>query len=68
MLRLSAERQRRGWSQAELARRTGIHPATISRLEAGKQFAYSGWRRRLAQALGVPGDELFEEVSDAVTR
>ena len=64
-LRLVEERERRGWSQAELARRTGIHPATISRLESGKLFAYSGWRRRLGRALQVPGDALFVEAEEA---
>jgi transcriptional regulator with XRE-family HTH domain len=60
LLRLTVERERRGLSQAQLARIVDIHPATISRLEAGKTYAYAGWRRRLERALGVPGDELFE--------
>lgn len=64
VFRLTTERQKKGWSQAELGRRIGIDPATISRLEAGKIYAYSGYRRRLGQALGVPGDKLFEEVPD----
>lgn len=61
ILRLRTERERHGWSQAELARRTGIHPTTLSRLEAGKVFPYPGWKARLARALGVAGDALFEE-------
>lgn len=65
MLRLTIERKRRGLSQAQLARLADIHPATLSRLEAGKLFAYSGWRRRLERALGVPGDELFEETDES---
>lgn len=60
VLRLTVERKRRGLSQAQLARIADIHPATLSRLEAGKTYAYAGWRRRLERALGVPGDELFE--------
>ena len=64
MLRLEQERRRRGLSQHQLARIAGIHPATLSRLEAGKLYAYSGWRRRLGQALRLPGDALFEEVED----
>ena len=65
MLRLTIERKRRGLSQAQLARLADIHPATLSRLEAGKLFAYSGWRRRLERALGVPGDELFEQADES---
>ena len=65
VLRLTIERKRRGLSQAQLARLADIHPATLSRLEAGKTFAYSGWRQRLERALGVPGDELFEQANES---
>lgn len=65
MLRLTLERQARGLSQTELAFRARIHPATLSRIEAGKTFVYPGWRKRLAAALGWPverADELFQGV------
>ena len=62
MLRIVAERRRRGLSQSQLARLANVHPSTLSRLEAGKEFAYPGWRRRLGRVLGVPGDVLFEQV------
>ena len=65
MFRLTAERQKKGWSQSELGRQTGINSATISRLEAGKIFAYKGYRLRLARVLGIPedaADQLFEQV------
>lgn len=64
MLRLTIERRRKGLSQAQLARLADVHPATLSRLEAGKLFAYAGWRGRLAEVLDVPGDELFEPAED----
>ena len=64
MLRLTVERKRRGLSQAQLARLADIHPATLSRLEAGKLYAYAGWRHRLGRALGVPGDQLFEPIAE----
>ena len=67
VLRLTVERKRRGLSQSQLSRIADIHPATLSRLEAGKLFAYAGWRRRLERALGVSGDELFEEVDGLPT-
>lgn len=63
VIRLVLERQRHGLSQSQLARIANVHPATLSRLEAGKLFPYPGWKRRLGKALGVPGDELFEEVN-----
>jgi transcriptional regulator with XRE-family HTH domain len=62
MLRIVVERQRRGMSQSQLARLADVHPSTLSRLEAGKEFAYPAWRRRLGRVLGVPGDQLFEQV------
>jgi transcriptional regulator with XRE-family HTH domain len=64
MLRLTLERKRRGWSQRQLAQRADIGEATISRLEAGKVYPYPGWKKRLSRVLRVPGDELFQEVSD----
>lgn len=65
MLRLQAEREARGWSRAELARRARMHPADVGKLEARKAWPYPAWRRRLARAFGWPvsrADELFEEV------
>jgi putative transcriptional regulator len=35
-LRLTELRAQKGWSQAELSRRSGVAQSTISRLEAGK--------------------------------
>jgi len=56
---LRQARERMGFSQTQLAMRTGIHPSTISRLEAGKVYAYPGWRGRLARALETTTDALF---------
>ncbi len=64
MFRITFERQRQGLSQSKLARAANIHPTHLSMLEAGKVFPYPGWVQRLSDALGVPGDELFEEVDD----
>ena len=33
MIRLTIERKRRGWSQMELARRSGVHVTSISLIE-----------------------------------
>jgi transcriptional regulator with XRE-family HTH domain len=40
-------------SQAELARRSGVHALTITRLEAGRTAPSTRTGRALAQALGI---------------
>lgn len=65
MFRITALRRGKGWSKAELGRRSRIAPETVCRLEAGKVYPYPGWRKRLARVLHVPADELFVEVSEA---
>lgn len=51
---LTSAREQKGWSQAELARRSGLHPSTISLLESGRLVPYPGQLTKLALALGVP--------------
>ena len=46
------------WSQAELARRTGLSKLTITQLEAGERAPYGHTVRRLAEALGVSPHDL----------
>ena len=48
----------RFWSQAELARRTGLSKLTITQLEAGERAPYGQTVRRLAEALGVSPHDL----------
>lgn len=64
MYLLTAARQSKGWSRAELGRRARIHPADIGKLEAGRIFPWPAWRQRLAEALEIPAAELFREVED----
>ncbi|MGH2625623.1 MAG: helix-turn-helix domain-containing protein [Anaerolineales bacterium] len=53
-LRIRALRERRGWSQAELARRSGVNQGTISRVERGETRTLALHNlERLAKALGV---------------
>jgi transcriptional regulator with XRE-family HTH domain len=52
--RIQELRKERGWSQAELARRCRIHPATVSHWFSGAQRIYPGQIRRLAKAFRVP--------------
>ena len=63
MLRLTQERERRGWSRSELARRARIQAPALGQVELGKMAAWPGWRRRLSRVLKVPADELFKEVT-----
>ena len=57
-------------SQAELARRSGVHALTITRLEAGHTAPSTRTVRALAQALGMSPGELAtpEEVAEAELR
>ncbi len=64
---LAAIRRARGLSQMELAARTGIHPATISRLEHSRIFPYRSWRQRLAMALKCKGEDIFGPINDEPT-
>ena len=54
-------------SQAELARQSGLHTLTISRLEAGRVRPSTRTVRALAEALGIAPGELAipEEVAEA---
>jgi transcriptional regulator with XRE-family HTH domain len=54
-------------SQAELARRSGVHPLTVTRLESGKTAPSTRTVRALAEALGVMPSDLAtpEEVAEA---
>jgi HTH-type transcriptional regulator / antitoxin HipB len=46
-------REAKGWSQAELARQSGVAQATISRIEAGTRRVDLDVLERLADSLGV---------------
>jgi transcriptional regulator with XRE-family HTH domain len=46
-------RERRGWTQAELAEKAGIHLVTVSQLEAGLRGPSLDMAERLATALGM---------------
>lgn len=52
-------RRVRDWSQAQLARRTRLHPSRLSRIEHGQQEPLLGELFALAQALGVGVTELL---------
>lgn len=63
-IRLVSERKKRGMSQYQLSRMTGIHPSDISKMESGRFPCFGGWKKRIAEALEWPEeliDELFTE-------
>ena len=64
MKRVVLERKKLGWSQAELARRACVNASSMSRIELGYEPAYPIRGKRIADALGWPGNpsELFEDV------
>jgi len=53
-MKLQIERQSRGWSRAELARRAGLNPSTVSLIEAGRLIPYTTQLEKLCGALGLP--------------
>jgi transcriptional regulator with XRE-family HTH domain len=58
--RMAELRKRRGFSQAELARRTGFDPSFISQLESGKRKGSSyATLQSLADALDVEVNQLL---------
>lgn len=54
-------RQARGYSQEELAERSGLHRTYISSLERGQRNVGIDNVRVLAESLGVPTADLFEQ-------
>lgn len=63
MLYFKYLRVERGWSQAELARRTGMHPSSISRIETGHMRPYPSQVNKIAGALDIDADDVMKEVS-----
>lgn len=55
------ERLARGWSGSELARRSGITPATISNIERGRYGSSLHIAAKLAEAFGITIGALADE-------
>ena len=63
--RIRQARERKGWSQRELARQAQVRHAIISELETGKKTDTIGViLKRLARALGVSVDFLLGTFED----
>ena len=58
MKRLQTERQRRGWTQTQLAAAAGLHQAQVSLIENGRTVPTEDQLARLADALEVSPRDL----------
>ena len=58
-LRIRELRTRKGWSQAELARRAGMNVSVVNRAESGAAAATLTTLEKLAKALGVSARSLL---------
>jgi transcriptional regulator with XRE-family HTH domain len=66
-LRLTVERERRGFSKAQLARRASIDQGLVGKIESGRIQPYPKELGRLARALGVSKENaqtLLDDASD----
>ena len=64
MIRLTLEREKKGWTKMRLGFEAGLHPSLIGQLEAGKIYAYPAYRKKLENVFGIPADEIFQEVEE----
>lgn len=65
MLRLTIERQSRGWSKAKLGRRADLDAGLISKFESRRTRPYRRELERLATALDLrpsDADRLLDEI------
>lgn len=60
MLRITEIRAKKGWSQTDLARESGITQGTLSRIESGAQEPRAQTLIKLADALNVKYTDLLE--------
>lgn len=63
MTMLRKIRQSRGLTAWDLAKRTGLHAATVSRIELARTVAYPGWRSKICGVLDVAEEQVFDPVS-----
>ncbi len=68
ILILTREREKRGLSKFALGRIANVHPATVGKIESGRQVPYAPQLTRLAEALEWKGEpqELLEVADDGV--
>lgn len=62
LLKIRAERQRRGWRLLDLAFHANVPLSELSRIETGQTKPYPAYANRLAGVLGLKPEELTEEI------
>lgn len=60
LLKIRAERQRRGWRMLDLAFHANVPVSELSRIETGQSRPYPAYAERLSATLGLRPDELQE--------
>lgn len=63
LTRVREWRERRMLTQKELAERAGVSLFTVQRIEGGRGGAHPGTGRKLARALGVAFEDLWDETA-----
>jgi HTH-type transcriptional regulator / antitoxin HipB len=62
--RIKELRKARGWSQRELAARSGVSSAQLSKYENGTYLVTLGALIRISRAFGLPVDTLLPDMGD----
>jgi transcriptional regulator with XRE-family HTH domain len=63
ILKIRAERLRRGWRMLDLAYYANVPLSELSRIETGQARPYPAYAQRLSSVLSLAPEELQEEVS-----
>lgn len=63
MTKLEYGRRQRSWSQTEIAYLARMHQPDVSAAETGRRALTPGYARRLARILGIPADQLLDDVA-----
>ena len=62
--KLESVLEERNVSIKQLAGMTGIHAQDIYQAIIGTKMFWKGWKRRIAEALEVPVEDLFEQEAE----
>lgn len=63
---LKIQRAKKGWTQAELAEQTGVTRKTVNTIENGKYIPSTYLALKMARALDVSVEELFQIHEDKI--
>ena len=63
-IKIQSERNKAGWTQTELARRSGITPSALSQIESGDRYPSTLVLSRLSNALSVSIDYLISKTKE----